>query len=66
MPSLWTRGFRALIALYLALLITKPSNAYSVLSHEAMVDALWDVKLKSVLLARFPRATPEELTNKDI
>jgi Zinc dependent phospholipase C len=43
------------------MLIAKPSNGYSVLSHEAMVDALWDVKLKSILLARFPSATPEEL-----
>ncbi len=34
---------------------------YSVLSHEAIVDALWDIQLKPVLLARFPKATPEEL-----
>jgi len=34
---------------------------YSVLSHEAIVDALWDVKLKALLLARFPKATPEDL-----
>jgi hypothetical protein len=60
-----TRGFRALlsrcVALCLVLLIAKPSNAYSVLSHEAIIDALWDVKLKRVLLARFPKATPEQL-----
>ncbi|HEX4751093.1 MAG TPA: zinc dependent phospholipase C family protein [Bryobacteraceae bacterium] len=36
-------------------------NAYSVLTHEALVDAMWDVKLKPVLLARFPNSTPEEL-----
>src|SRR5256714_15634167 len=60
-----TRGFRALlsrwVALCLVLLIAKPSDAYSVLTHEAMIDALWDVKLKPVLLARFPHATPEQL-----
>jgi Zinc dependent phospholipase C len=33
----------------------------SVLSHEAIVDALWDVKLKPVLLARYPRAAGDEL-----
>ena len=33
----------------------------SVLSHEAVVDAAWDVKLKPVLLARYPNATPDEL-----
>lgn len=31
------------------------------LTHEALVDAMWDVKLKPFLLARFPNATPEEL-----
>jgi hypothetical protein len=34
---------------------------YSVLSHEALVDVLWEVKLKAILLSRFPNATPEEL-----
>lgn len=33
----------------------------SVLSHEAVIDAAWDVKLKSVLLSRYPKATPGEL-----
>jgi len=32
-----------------------------VLSHEAVIDALWDVALKPVLLARFPDATPQQL-----
>ena len=36
-------------------------QAYSVLSHEAIVDALWDVRVKPLLLARFPNSTPEEL-----
>jgi hypothetical protein len=35
--------------------------AYSVLSHEAMVDALWDVHIKAILLATFPNSTPDEL-----
>jgi hypothetical protein len=56
-----TPGFRALLALPLALLMAVPSDAYSVLTHEAMVDALWDVKLRPVLLARFPNATPQQL-----
>ncbi|MGI8959930.1 MAG: zinc dependent phospholipase C family protein [Bryobacteraceae bacterium] len=61
MPLSRTRQFRALIVLCLALLIATPSDAYSVLSHEAMIDALWDVKLKPFLLARFPNATPKQL-----
>jgi hypothetical protein len=38
-----------------------PSQGYSVLAHEAIVDALWEVNFKPVLLARFPKATPEQL-----
>jgi hypothetical protein len=52
---------RALAVLFLSLLAIKPSLGCSVLSHEAVIDALWDVKLKSVLLAQFPNATNEEL-----
>jgi hypothetical protein len=32
-----------------------------VLTHEALVDAMWDVKLRPLLLARFPNSTPDEL-----
>jgi hypothetical protein len=52
---------RALAATVLSLLIMKPSLGCSVLSHEALIDALWDVKLKSVLRAQFPNTTEEEL-----
>jgi len=38
------------------------SFAYSVLSHQAIIDATWEENLKPVLLARFPNATPEELS----
>src|SRR3954469_13147699 len=36
-------------------------HAYSVLSHEANVDALWDPAIRPLLLRRFPRATPDDL-----
>jgi zinc dependent phospholipase C len=54
-------SMRALPVFLLLLLILKPSLGCSVLSHEAVIDALWDVKLKSVLLAQFPNATNDEL-----
>jgi len=38
------------------------ASAYSVLSHEAIVDAVWDNSIRVLLLKRFPNATPEELT----
>lgn len=34
---------------------------YSVLTHEAVVDSLWDGSIQKMLLKRFPAATPEEL-----
>ena len=35
--------------------------AYSVLTHEAIIDAAWRYDIKPLLLRRFPNATPEEL-----
>ena len=47
----------------LALLLGWPSwcSAYSVLAHEAIIDAAWDTDIRAVLVKRFPNATPEEL-----
>jgi hypothetical protein len=45
----------------LTLLFTQAANAYSVLTHEAIVDSVWDASLKKLLLKRFPAATAEEL-----
>jgi hypothetical protein len=52
----------ALLPIFLiALLCSRPVRASSVLTHEALIDALWDVKLKPVLQAHYPQATPDEL-----
>ena len=37
------------------------ARAYSVLSHQAIIDAAWEESIKPDLLKRFPNATPEEL-----
>ncbi len=34
---------------------------YTVLTHEAILDAVWDTSIQTQLLRRFPGATPEEL-----
>ncbi len=34
---------------------------YSVLSHEALIDAAWETGIRPVLVKRFPNATPDEL-----
>src|SRR5690349_21071011 len=46
---------------FIALLSTAISSGYSVLTHEAIVDSLWDSSIQKLLLKRFPAATPEEL-----
>jgi hypothetical protein len=53
----------AAIVVALAVLFAWPSRAaaYSVLSHEAIIDAAWDTGIRPLLLKRFPGATPEEL-----
>ncbi len=53
--------FRISVVPLLLVCLGQPIRAYSVLTHEALVDAMWDVKLKPLLLARFPNATPDEL-----
>jgi hypothetical protein len=47
----------------LVFVISWPASAaaYSVLSHEAIIDSAWDGNIKPLLLKRFPDATPEEL-----
>lgn len=51
-----------LIAIFaLTVLIPAPaSHAYSVLTHEAIIDSMWDSPIKELLLKRFPKgnATP--------
>src|SRR6476661_6215296 len=39
----------------------RPAAGYSVLAHEANIDAVWDPTIKALLLARFPETTPEQL-----
>ena len=45
----------------LLLLSASTASAYSVLSHEAIIDSTWDSAIKPLLLKRFPAATADEL-----
>jgi hypothetical protein len=48
--------------LLLVLLVFAPlCLAYSVLTHEEIIDLLWDQGIKPLLLARYPTATADEL-----
>lgn len=44
-----------------ALSLPRRAEAYSVLAHEANVDALWDSTIAPLLLKRFPSASAEEI-----
>src|SRR5258705_12279508 len=37
------------------------SNAYSVLTHEELIDLAWNDSIRPLLLARFPGATDHQL-----
>src|SRR2546427_11376783 len=45
------------------ILLLVPANvfAYSVLSHEELIDISWDTTIRPALLKRFPSATEEEV-----
>ncbi len=51
------------IVLMFSLFLGSPAQiaAYAVLSHEAIIDSVWDTNIRSLLLKRFPAATPEEI-----
>jgi len=56
------RKFRHSAALGLLLLYSVSiASAYSVLTHEAIIDSTWDSAIRPLLLKRFPAATPDEL-----
>jgi len=44
-----------------AMSLARPCFAYSVILHEAIVDAEWDERIRPLLLERFPQATPDQL-----
>jgi hypothetical protein len=46
---------------FVVLLLAVKVSAYSVLTHEAIVDAAWDRSIRPVLLGRFPGLTEEQL-----
>ena len=53
----------ARLAFVLGLLVAAagPASSYSILTHQAVVDAAWDKSLRPLLLKRFPKATEAEL-----
>jgi Zinc dependent phospholipase C len=57
-----TRWFTLLSAVFVsAVWLPAPGAAYSVLTHEAIIDSAWPNELRPLLLARFPNATADQL-----
>ncbi len=52
---------RTLAALVCLLLLAPSASSYSVLTHEEIVDLLWEGHIKPVLMAKYPNTTAEEL-----
>src|SRR5713226_8309627 len=54
-------GIRVVAVFLVLLLCTSGSFAYSVLTHEEIVDLLWADELRPLLLKRFPALTEDQL-----
>jgi Zinc dependent phospholipase C len=60
--SAWSQwGIRMVVAFLVMLLCTNGSFAYSVLTHEEIVDLLWTDEIHPLLLKRFPGLTEDQL-----
>src|SRR4051794_14375242 len=56
-----TQQFRLWLAALGLLLAAPGASAYSVLTHEAIIDSTWDSGIKPLLVKRFPVSTDDEL-----
>ncbi len=50
-----------ILGLLLVLSCAHPCDGYSILTHEALIDAAWKDGIEPLLLQRFPKASPEDL-----
>jgi hypothetical protein len=57
----FTRTVAGAAALAALLTLCQPARAYSVLTHEAIIDTAWTLNIQPVLLAKYPGTTPEQL-----
>ena len=52
---------RVVFGAFALVLLPPAASAYSVLTHEALVDVAWDESIQPLLVARFPSASAEDL-----
>src|SRR5579859_5650733 len=61
-PNSWRQFFmRVGIVLLIVLMSCSGSSAYSVLTHEEIVDLLWTDQIRPLLLARYPGLTDDQM-----
>jgi hypothetical protein len=56
-----TRGIRIASLLVSLVILPRVAAGYSVLAHQSNVDALWDARIRPLLLAKYPRTAPGAL-----
>lgn len=56
-----TLRFKALVVLCLICLLPQQSSAYSVLTHEQLIDLAWTDSIRPLLLSRYPHTTAAQL-----
>ena len=59
--TLFSLSGRLILGLLLGVSYAPDCAGYSVLTHEAIIDAAWKNGIEPLLLSRFPYATPEQL-----
>jgi hypothetical protein len=60
-PAITIIGKQVLILTLSLLLFSSSARAYSLLTHEAIVDVSWKKTIEPLLLEKYPRATAEQL-----
>ena len=50
-----------IVILLLLLVGSRPSQAYSVLTHEEIIDLLWNDQLRPMIMARYPGLTDDQM-----
>ena len=58
---MFVRKLCALVVLIVLCVNGSPVRAYSVLTHEQIIDLAWEDHIQRLLLQRYPQATPEDL-----
>src|ERR1700704_3958846 len=57
----WTKISAVVVLLAAIVCVPRAAAGYSVLTHEANIDALWDSRIQPLLVRNFPRATRAQL-----